>query len=842
MTFTTFQPLLWLVPLLLALGAGWWFSLVDRPHGLKLGSFLLRILGIVFLLLALCRPFQSDEGKSLHTVFLVDVSESVALDSAIESLDSVDTSIESLEPGDSWSLFAVASGMRAFDGTEALRKTLTDWSEGIADDQFRSTSALADSLLNTRLSFPAGKAKRIILLSDGQDTGTQRDDDLAEAITTLTNESIDLQIATLKGLEKPEAAVTSVDPSTTRSFENEIVRLRVTVAANTAMKSRLRILHKGVAIVERSVDLLPRSDNRFDLDVNMTTPGPSLWTAEILPETDFFPVNNQLATTITVQGKPRVLFLHGDTREMRPIIRALREQEFDAEVRGTNGLPEAMDELLAFDAIVLANVPATSLSIRQMNLLRSFVSDFGGGLAMLGSDNSFGLGGYYKTPVEEVLPLTSRFEKEKEKPSLAMVLVIDKSGSMEGVPIQLARQAAKATVELLSGRDQIAVIGFDSQAQIISDMRSAGDKGAIQSAIDSLAAGGGTDVYPSMVVGREMLDSAPAKIKHMIILSDGQTSPADHLGLTQAMADSGITVSTVALGEGAARELMSSIAEIGRGRYYETIDPSSVPQIFTKETMQASKSAIKEDLFGSIQAGDHPILSGYEEADLPFILGYVMAEAKPTAQTLLIAETGDPLLAVSRFGLGMGMAYTSDLTENWGGEWLAWDGCGQFWAQVFRGIVKKSDTQGVRTLTSRDNDEWKITIRRSDPDGSPVSSVNWDSAVLDVNGNSSPVAIEETGLGRYEARIPLDPAKTQLSLRLHDRDSDKLRVMHYTADYPAEYRLSRGMPAAFDSVTEFISEEIRDEITPATSHRSVAHWFAFAALACLLGGMILRRI
>ncbi|MEM1442754.1 MAG: glutamine amidotransferase, partial [Verrucomicrobiota bacterium] len=341
---------------------------------------------------------------------------------------------------------------------------------------------------------------------------------------------------------------------------------------------------------------------------------------------------------------------------------------------------------------------------------------------------------------------------------------------------------------------------------------------------------------------REMLDTAAAKIKHMIILSDGQTPAADHLGLTQAMADSGITVSTVSLGEGAARELMASIAEVGRGRYYETVDPSTVPQIFTKETMQASKSAIKEDLFGSIQSGDHPILSGYEEADLPFILGYVMTEAKPTAQSLLITETGDPLLAVSRFGLGNGLAYTSDLTENWGGEWLAWDGAGKFWAQVFRGIVRKSDATGLSVTATKGDDQWDLFIQSKDPDGSPVSRTNWDAVVLDGDGNTSPLAVQEVGLGRYRSEVPFGENVRRLSVRLHDRDSDKLKTLHLAADYPAEYRLSNQLPESIEALPAFVPGEIRDQIQPARQYNSVGHLFAFAALASLLAGMVLRRI
>ncbi|MFK5921987.1 MAG: glutamine amidotransferase, partial [Verrucomicrobiota bacterium] len=217
-------------------------------------------------------------------------------------------------------------------------------------------------------------------------------------------------------------------------------------------------------------------------------------------------------------------------------------------------------------------------------------------------------------------------------------------------------------------------------------------------------------------------------------------------------------------------------------------------------------------------------------------------EAKPTAQVLLLAETGDPLLAVSRFGLGTGMAYTSDLTEKWGGEWLAWEGCGKFWAQAFRSIVKKSDAQGLTAVPRKDHQRWIVDIRSSDPDHMPISRIDWDGALLDANGKSRPVDIEEIGLGRYRAKIPLLKTDKHLSVRLHDRSNDKLKVLHYSAEYPAEYRLSNKLPEALASLTTFEAKQVRAELSPTNRHRSVMHWFAFAGLTCLLAGMMLRRI
>ena len=124
------------------------------------------------------------------------------------------------------------------------------------------------------------------------------------------------------------------------------------------------------------------------------------------------------------------------------------------DVRPPQGMPDALADLQNYELLILSNVPATALSMRQMEVARTYVQDLGGGLIMLGGDQSFGLGGYYKTVLEEILPVRSDFEKEKEKPSLAMVLVIDKSGSMGGEKIEMAKEAAKSAVELLGPERQ----------------------------------------------------------------------------------------------------------------------------------------------------------------------------------------------------------------------------------------------------------------------------------------------------------------------------------------------------------------------------------------------------
>jgi len=840
MELLSLEPFVWLVALL-ALAAGLRYSLVDQPMMRQAIALSLRAAAVIALILGLCRPYWLSPSENLHVLFLVDVSDSVDLDAVAGAEQTVQQAIDALEPSDTWSLFAIGAQVRPLEKPADLAAMVDSWRDGIADDRLRGATRLADALLETRLAFPAGKTRRVVLLSDGRSTGG----DLDAAIEQLAEERVDVRFSPLKSLQQAEVGVAAIRPTTPNAFQGEVVRMRVEVHANRDMQADVRIVHRGVKVDNKTVALKANEKNLVEFDVEMRTAGASRYMAEVAPAEDYFPLNNQVATTINVRGQPRVLALHQQPRDMRPMARALLEQGIELDVRGRLGLPNSLEEVLAFDAVMLADLPATDLSPRQMQMLKRYVVDYGGGLVMLGSENSFGLGGYFKTPVEEVLPLVSRFEKEKEKPSLAMVLVIDKSGSMQGAPIALARQAAKAAAELLSMRDLIGVIGFDGAPHLVSELRSAADVDAIQSAIDSLQAGGGTNMYPAMVEARDMLEAAPAKIRHMIVLSDGHTQQADHHSLAQEAADAGITVSTVALG-GADKQLLSTIAEIGRGRYYETDDPSNVPQIFTKETMQASKSAIKEDLYGAVQTGDHPVLAGFTDSDLPFSLGYVMTEAKPTAQQLLAAETGDPLLAVGRYGLGTGLAYTSDLTERWGGEWLAWGDCGKFWAQVLRGVLRKPDAEGlsvqgeVRDAGSTDA-VWRLAIQRRDDARRPVNGVAWDASTTDSLSRQTPVSIREVGLGRYEARVPLAGAD-RLSLRVLDSDFDKLKVIHWQRPYPAEYSLASKPSPALTSLPPFTAAQIRGDLTPEPRRKPISHYAYFTALALLLMGLVMRRV
>ena len=846
MTLTELWPL-WLLLLVPLAGLGLWRTLTDRPPAKRYAAFGFRVLAIALLALALCRPTLETAADRVHAAFLVDVSASVDLDDAIARLDDIDAAVAALRPGDTHTLFSVADGLRRSPDTAALREVLTSWSDGVSDDRYRGATDLAAALSAARLTLPDDSASRVVLLTDARPTAAGAA--VADALANLAAEGVDAQRVPLAGLAEPELAVASLTASPAFAHEGELVRLTARVQGNRDGPAEVRITHRGLILARRDVDLVAGVAQRVDVSLPMVTTGRTVWTAEVAPVPaegtsggggDHFAINNRVSTTVHVTGRPRVLVLHEKPRAMAAFANAMEKQDLAVEVRPAEGCPTDLPGLLAFDAVILADVPATDLAPAQLSLLRRYVADFGGGLAMFGSENSFGLGGYYRTPVEEVLPLSSRFEQEKEKPSMAMVLVIDKSGSMDGLPIALARQAAKAAVELLGPQDQVGVIGFDGQAFVAVPLQPAGDRAGIQAAIDRIGAGGGTFMYAGMDAARQMLDGAAARIKHLIVLGDGQTQPADHDGLVRQLVDRGATVSTVALGGGADRPLLARLAEAGRGRYYETMDPNRVPQIFTRETMQASRSAIKEDLFSAVVVGDHPLLSGYEEAQLPFSLGYVMTRPRPTAQVLLATDTGDPLLAINPFGLGQGLCFTADLTERWGGEWLAWPGFGRFWAQALRALVRRPNTGDLTVETDTDADTLTVTLTDS-AEAAAAAPTLWRAEASDDAGRREAVPVRPVGVGRSVARVPLGRSD-RLTVRLVDPAGNRLRTVQHDRPYPAEYRLDATPDPAIAALPELVPAEVRTGLVPATTARDLTPWLLLLAIASFTAGVALRRI
>jgi uncharacterized membrane protein len=814
----------------------WYFhrSLVDFARWQRLLSLACRALLVVLVVLALAGLTRLEPTHDLYVLFVLDRSLSIGPESRQAADEFVERALAGRGANRAAFLpFAAEPG-----------RALAEWPPETGSLNEQGTNVAA-ALEVAAASIPPGYVPRLVLLSDGNENA---DDALRAALR------VRVPVSTVPLLPRadPEVQVTEVKvPAQVR--EGEPFFVEVVVDSNHDDEGLIEV-YRGGDLLTRERHKVHKGANTFrfrDVITGDRVAAYRVWAREF--QQDTLLDNNVGGGLVTAAGKPRVLVIESDPKLAQPLADALAEEGVQVDVRPARGMPESLADLQNYELLLLSNVPATALSHRQMEIARTYVQDLGGGFIMLGGNQSFGLGGYYKTVLEEILPVRSDFEKEKEKPSLAMVLVIDRSGSMAGQKIELAKEASKSAVELLGPQDQVGVLVFDTQTRWASELRSAAEKGYVLDRISGITADGGTVMYPAMEQAFQALQNATAKYKHVIILTDGISEPGDFQGITTRMAGASITVSTVGVGEDADQNLLKQIAESwGKGRYYFTADPSSVPQIFAQETMTASKSAIQDGPFLPQLVRPTPVLAGIDFAEAPELLAYVITRPKATCELILATPRNDPLLAWWRYGLGMSVAFTSDAKGQWAANWLSWPGYGKFWVQLVRHAMRKSDARGITVQVEQKGRRATVTLDAVDPVGRFINHADTELTLIDPRLASRRLTLAQQAPGRYVAEFDTPEAGAY-----HLELSQKLdgQVLHHQSrglvvGYADELRLRPTNEVLLRSIAA-VSGGAYDPIPEAvfaapdrSAQRAVPLWpyLALAAALLLLVDVALRRI
>jgi Ca-activated chloride channel homolog len=617
----------------------------------------------------------------------------------------------------------------------------------------RSGTNIAAAIEAAAAAMPPDYVPRIVLLTDGNQTsGDALQAALATANRHQRREPIPITTVPLPTRDDPEVQLSAVRvPAEVRA--GEPFHVEVIVDANHEDEGRIEVFRGGHKVLSER-KRVTKGENRFRFPQSIQTERLAEYAARISEFTqDTLLDNNSDSGLVFTSGTPRVLLIDSDPKQTQHLVLALQQEGIQVDARPPQGLPEDLSDLQNYELLALSNVPATALTQRQMELARTYVQDLGGGFLMLGGDQSFGLGGYFKTTLEDILPVRSDFEKDQEKPSLAMVLVIDRSGSMAGDKLEMAKAAGRAAAELLTAKDQLGVIVFDEAFAWTSEFQSAANQGRILDDIAGITIGGGTSMYPAMEEAHQTLTNAVAKLKHVIVLTDGISSPGDFEGLAQNMAAARITCSTVGVGDGAANELLATIARIAQGRHFVATNPSSLPQIFAKETLTASKAAVKEEPFLPQVMRPTSALAGIDFDSVPFLLGYVLTKPKATCELILASEQGDPLLAWWRYGLGTSVAFTSDANSRWAAEWLTWPEFSKFWAQVVRHAMRKNDAKGVTVEIQQRDRHSTITLDAIDASGRFLNQADGELTLIDPRFGQFKLPLPQIAPGRYVAEF-----------------------------------------------------------------------------------------
>ncbi|HSF32374.1 MAG TPA: VWA domain-containing protein [Candidatus Tectomicrobia bacterium] len=794
LTFITPQYLLLLgfIPIIVWL---FWRSTTHLMPFRRSLVLILRVLMAALVVLALSGLSVENPTEQVNVMFALDASDSVGAEGREAALDFVQRALKQMKKGDQAGLivFGEDASVELALQPDATVPKIDSTVSGRGTD-------LAHAIDVALAQFPITGKKRIMLLTDGNET----QGNAQEVALVAQSLGVEMWSVPVGNNQRPMDVKLDRILVPPRMNISEPFDVRVVVSSQQATVAHLLLYRDQTLIGERDIELRPGKNAQVFSDI-LEDPGLHRYEAVVNVVGDPLTENNRNIVFTDVVGKTKVLIVYGEEGPPTQLAQSLTVQGLAPELRRWTELPHALSELLQYDAVILDNAPGLGVSLAKMEAIEKYVRDSGGGLVMLGGDRSFGPGGYYRTPVERALPVNMDVPAKMTIPSLALMLVIDKSDSMGGyigdasrggrpmqgtTKLELAKMASFSAITLLNPFDQVGLVGFNTDTEWVIPLTEAGDRERIGAKLSGLNHSGGTDVYKGLVEGFQALSQVKAIKKHLILLSDGLTPKADFEGLVRQMAQHRVTVSTVALGEDADKWLMSQVAEWGQGRYYFANDAESVPRIFTSETILVARTLVEEHTFVPSVRQDHEVLRGIELNAVPPLRGYVLAYPKPAAEVLLISDKADPVLAVWRYGLGRTVAFTSDLRGRWGKAWVEWEDFGKFASQVVRWTQRKTLRQNMWMNVALQDDKSQITVDLYDDQNEFINNATLTGTVTVSEKASTPLPFEQTAPGRYKGSFGLNgTGEYFITISGQDGRGETIepRTTAFAIPYSAEY-------------------------------------------------------
>lgn len=798
----------------------------------------LRLLVVLSLVLAVAGLQLVRRVKGVAVVYVLDRSESIPEEDQQQALGFIRQAAETMRPDDTGGVVVAAR-------TALLEKVPQPALELNAIDSHPDPSFtdLSSGLRLAIASLPPDAQRRVVLLSDGNEN---LGDALGEARLSQAA-GVRVDVVPLRRSRRGEVAVERLlTPGEARY--GDTIEPRVVLQSDTKTQAKLRLLEDNQLVAETSAKLTPGKNVVAFPSLTLETDGFHSYTVELTAAADQDQRNNRGVGFTYVRGRQRVLYVEGDRGMEQYLREALTQAGIAVDTVSSQGLPNNLASLAGYDCLILSNVSSLELSDAQMVQIRSAVRDLGIGFVMIGGDESFGVGGYYKSPLEDALPVDMDIRKQRHLPNVGVAIVIDQSGSMamtEGgiEKIQLANEAAIAVVSLLGPRDLIAVIPTDSVAKPVHGpkMVTVTQKQALIDEIGAIrAGGGGIYVHTGLVKAAELIRPAPSKLKHIILFADAADSEEqEHCReLARELVKEKITLTVVALGhqEDCDVAFLKEVARLGGGRFYLTAQASNLPRIFTRETILASRSQLIERTFTPLLSRDLEILRGIDA--LPPLRGYVATTAKPSAEVGLVAEAKfkDPILAVWQYGLGRSVAFTSDCKARWAVDWLGWDGYRKFWSQLVRWTmrrVRRGDFE-ARVVTRYDADsdevasyrlrtgEAKVLVDAVDDDGRFLNRLALEGTAVAPDGQGFDLTLRQTAPGRYEGTFPLDQVGVYLvNIGGGEGEHAGSETVGAALAYPPEYRDLESNETLLTRIAETTRGTVLDDPSQVYSRREL---------------------
>jgi Ca-activated chloride channel family protein len=731
-----------------------------RRRAMPRAALWLRLVVALLFVVTLSEPLLTSGGGTTNTVFLLDRSQSLEpgtadtvntwVNDALSEAGSSDRAAV-INFGASPDLAASAAGADSLDAS---------WEDPEFDPQTQAYTDIGSAIALGR-ALPLGGNRRLVLASDGAENLGDAMDQAGQA----AEDGIPIDVLMLPGVGENDLRVQSATaPSSTWQGEPFAVLASVAAGSESAGTVELWIdgVHKETQNVTHAVGMASYRFQVSDL-------GPGFHAIEVrvtAASGDAFPENNMQPLAVVVREKPNVLLIVPEGMDAGLLAGALERRGAIVTINEPASVPFSKAELGQYDAFVLNNVAATEMTRDQHLGLQEAVRSLGRGLIVVGGVNSYGPGQYAGTPLEETLPVTVKVTDGRQREKVAVLFIMDKSGSMTYDPlnstskIEMAKEAVRIAARSLSDGDTVGILVFsDGQEWILKMTVIDGEitREQIDAAVAQITAEGGTEIYPALSVGYNEILGVEADVRHIVLLTDGKsrTGTRDaYARLIESGRADNVTLSTIAIGNDADIDLMQYLATQGGGRYHFTNRSEDIPKLTLEEAQSAGSQAVIRGDFASIQTNPSPILLTIAPEELPRLDGYDYAEAKPNAQVILTSDRDDPVLAKWQYGLGRVIAWTSDDGSDLASRWSSWPRFDEFWGSMLAWALPDPERRPMQVNMSRDGTDVVLQVEAVGEGNdyvdlsSTTASITSPSGVVEENRS-----LHQTGPGRYEVRV-----------------------------------------------------------------------------------------
>ena len=800
-----------------------------------------RLVAVVLLTVAAAGPFLERGVSTRSVLFLVDRSESVG--AGLRDLQEAFLT-DALGDPDA----RARAGIAVFGAEVRLDRSVgpvRDF-DGIRTEVDGSATDLAGALVSSASLLPTEGSRRVIVLTDAVPTSQG----VEAAAERLAAEGIAVDVVVGDTSQSADALVETVQvPATAR--QGERVPVTAVIRSNQAGTAEVVFRRSDGSTVEQTVELQP-GRNEVTVELPVEGAGFDIVGVEVDAPFDTRGENDTSSGVFRVLGPARVALVEGVAGEADELQRALEASGMTVDLRSS--IP-GDEELLAFDAVVLVNVPRPTDD--EGAALASYVEDLGRGLVVVGGDRAFGMGAYHETPIEEILPVSSDPDDLVRRQPVAEVLVIDSSGSMGachcdqgdfaegGIPkTDIAKAGAQAAIEALSPEDSVGVVTVAGGTDWVLPLQRRPEAEAVTTALAPITANGDTEIARGLEAALDELAGVEGSLRHIVLFTDGwDPNEANLVPLARRIADEGVTLSVLGTGEGSGSTLRR-MADVGGGRFYPGEELATVPEIFVEETLTAARSLVNEGSFLPALGAASPVTADLEAA--PPLLGYVATKAKATASVPLQVGPGDPLLATWQRGLGRATAWTSDATTRWSAGWVSWEGFVDFWGTLVQEVIPAG--REVPPEVTVGGGEIGIRFDAGEPvlEGAAVARVRGPSGDVQV------VPLTQTGESSFTGNAPApEPGAYWVAVTLERPDGTGLTSSAgAVSGYAEEFAFRQPDLPLVAAVAEttggrvgITPGDVFDEApTRGAALQPIASWLLLAGLALFLADVALRRL